>query len=471
MRVWRGRRWTALLALFALAAANRGTLASPDPLQLSLGAALEHAFAAGESQVFTAGLDAGKAYLLTVEQRGIHLVVDLKGPDGGSLAAVDSPLDRWGIETILLRPAASGVHQVEVRAEKKGVGPGHCEIRLEEIRGERPDDLERITALTAMTQAGAILRREPTGSLEKILAAFQEARVHFQAAGDRPGEAEAIAGLAEITHRLGRQRQAVELFRETVSRWQEVGRPEREVVAWNDLGLTLWEMSELPGADEAFARGLEIAHRLGSAYDEATLRNDQCLVLHARGGVQPALPCYREALALYHQLGETQDEATVLNNLGFAFFNLGEPQPSEESYRQALAIRRATGDRPGEAQALNNLAVLFRSLGEVDQALKAYGEAQEILATLDDRRQEAATLNNLGVAYGAIGELERARIFLARALVLRRATEDRRGEIVTLNNTGWIERLAGEAEKAIPLHRQALEVARATRDTRNEGIS
>jgi CHAT domain-containing protein/Tfp pilus assembly protein PilF len=453
-----------------LAADGQGTLASPDlPLQLSLGTALERAFAAGESQALNAGLEAGKIYLLTVEQRGIHLVVDVKGPDAGRVAAVDSPLDRWGLETVLLHPTASGVFQIEVRAEKKGVGAGHGVLRLDEIPESASP--ERTAALTAMTQAGTILRREPKGSLEKILAAFQEARGHFQAAGDRPGEAAAVEALAAVSHKLRRQRQAVDLYRDAVSRWQELKRPEPEIQAWNELGLTLWEMSQLDGADEAFARGLDRAHGIGSAYDEATLRNDQCLVLHARGGVQTALPCYREALALFHQLGETQDEATVLNNLGFAFFNLGEPQPSEENYRQALAIRRATGDRAGEAQALNNLAVLFRSLGEVDEALKAYGEAREILATLDDRRQEAAALNNLGIAYGAAGEVERARLYLTRALELRRAVEDRRGEIVTLNNLGWLERKGGQAEKAIPLHQQALEVARATKDARNEGIS
>ncbi|HEY4594162.1 MAG TPA: CHAT domain-containing tetratricopeptide repeat protein, partial [Thermoanaerobaculia bacterium] len=223
--------------------------------------------------------------------------------------------------------------------------------------------------------------------------------------------------------------------------------------------------------EDALARGLALARRLGQPFGEADLRNNQCLVLHARGEVQPALDCYREAQARYHDLGETRNEATVLNNLGFAYFNLGEPQPSEESYRQALAIRRTTGDRAGEAQTLNNLAVLFRSLGEVDEALKAYGEAREILATLDDRRQEAATLNNLGVAYNAIGEAERARLYLTQALELRRKVEDRRGEIVTLNNLGWCLRGRGAVDEAISLYRQALEVARATSDARNEGIS
>lgn len=471
MRRRRGLRRAALAALFALAAGGESAQAPAAPALLSPGAALERAFAAGDTQVFDIELAAGRTYLLAVEQRGIHLVVDVRGPDGESLAAVDSPLDRWGIEMVLLRPTATGTYRVEVRAEKKGVGPGRCAIRLDKIPEPTAANRERVSALAEMTRAGTILRREPTGSLEKILAAFQAARGHFQAANDRLGEAEAVAALAEVTHRLGKQRPAVELYREAASRWQELGRPEREMMAWNDLGLTLWEMSELPAADKALARGIDLARRLGLSYHEADLRSNQCLVLHARSGVQTALACYREALALFHQLGEAKDEAAVLNNLGFAWFSLGEPHPAEESYQQALALRRATGDRAGEAQALNNLAVLYRSLGEIDEALRAYGEAREILATLDDRRQEAATLNNLGVAYTGIGEAERARLYLNQALALRRAVEDRRGEIVTLNNLGRLESRNGASDKAVSFHLQALEVARATSDARNEGIS
>jgi CHAT domain-containing protein/Tfp pilus assembly protein PilF len=457
----RGPRWAALTALCALATGGGGAQTPPAPVPL----------ASGDTRVFEIALAAGGTYALAVEQQGIHLTVDVRDPQGKSVAAVDSPLDRWGVEPVLLRPTSTGAYRVEVRAGTQGVGPGRCEIRLEEIPGSAPAGRERIAALEAMTRAGTVLRREPTGSLDKVLAALQEARGHFQAAGDRPGEAEAVAALAAVTHRLGKQSQAVELYRDAVARWRELQRPEREMVAWNDLGLTLWERSELPAADEALAHALDLARRLDAAYYQADARNNQCLVLHARGEVQPALACYREALALYHRLGETRDEATALNNLGFASFSLGEPGPAEGSYRQALAIRREIGDRAGEAQSLNNLAVLYRALGEIDQALKAYGEAREILATLDDRRQEASTLNNLGVAYSSIGESERARLYLTQALELRRKVEDRRGEIVTLNNLGWLERKSGAPAKAALLHGQALAVALAIHDARSEGIS
>ena len=77
--------------------------------------------AAGETRTFEIALAAGKAYALAVEQQGIHLTVDVRDPQGESVAMVDSPLDRWGSGD---RPpasqAATGTYRVEVRAPVEG---------------------------------------------------------------------------------------------------------------------------------------------------------------------------------------------------------------------------------------------------------------------------------------------------------------------------------------------------------------
>jgi CHAT domain-containing protein/Tfp pilus assembly protein PilF len=432
---------------------------------------VERALAPGETQVFEAALTTGTPYRIAVEQHGIDVAVEVRSLQGENHAAVDGPLERWGLEEIFLRPDADGVYRIEVRSDKKGVGAGRYGFRLDALAESTPAERELIAALEAATTAGGILARGDPGGSEKAFAAFQEARAHFRSSGDRRGEAETITALAALSRQMGRRKEAVELYREAASRWQELGLATREVRTWCDLGLTLWELSDLDAADTALARGLELARTQGDAFSEADLRNNQCLVIHARGELRAALDCYPEPLALFRRLGEAQNEAAVLNNLGFAQYNLGEPLLSEASYRQALAIRRAIGDRSGEAQALNNLAVLFRSLGETGSALTHYREALDILAVLDDRRQMAAALSNLGVAYTSLGEMERARIYLTQALDLRRAVEDRRGEIVTLNNLGWLESRSGAPDRAVPLHRQALELAQATSDRRHEGIS
>ncbi len=439
--------------------------------RITPGASIERSLAPGETHAFEVALSAGRAYRIAALQKAIDLVLSVHDPQAASVAAVDGPLERWGVEEILVRPEAAGVYRIEVRCERKGIGAGRYELALDEVSGETSAGRERIAALESMSRAGALLHRGTPGSLEPARAAYQEARDRFRALGDRRGDAEATTALAAVSRRMGRLKQAAELYLDAAALWQALDRPEREIRAWNDLGLTGWDLGDLPAADAALARGLDLARSAGDSYSEADLRQNQCLVMHARGEIRTALDCYREAQALFHRLGEAGDEGTVLNNLGYAFYSLGEPQPAEDHYRRALEIRRANGDRPLEAQTLNNLAVLFRSLGEIGTALTFYGEAREILAALDDRRQEATALNNQGVAYNSLGEAERARIYFKEALELRRKVEDRRGEIVTLNNLGWLERSQGESRAAVLYHRQALELARATSDRRSEALS
>lgn len=451
------RGWACGAALLALAAAS-----------IAPGAPVESSLTAGASLVFTARLDPGQTYLLAVEQRGMEVGVEVKDAGGESIAAVVGPLDRWGVETIVLHPPAAGVYTVQVHSEKKGVGPGRFMARLDVLPAATPAERERIAALTATSSAGAALRKQTSESLEQALVALQKARGHFSAAGDRRGEVEAANWLAAVSRRAGQQRKAAELFREAAARWHELNEPERELRAWSDLSLSLWEQSDLPGAEEALAHGRTLVRE---PYDEADLRNRECVIVHARGDVRAALGCYREALEMFQRLGESADAAAVLNNLGFAAYSLGEPGPAAESYRQALEIRRANENPAGEAQVLNNLAVLARSLGEVDSALADYAAAREILASLNDRRQEAIALNNLGVAYSSLGEVERARVYLEKALEMRRAVEDRRGEVVTLDNLGRLELAQNEPGKAIALYRRALDLAMATGDKRNEGTA
>ncbi len=470
-----------LLALAILGAFGLSSSPAPKPderLALLPGAPVEGALGAGEVRTFEVELAAGGAWRVSAEQRGIDCILSLLSPQGEILIAVDSPLDRWGTEEILWRPPSSGRYLVEVRSAALGVAAGSFQLRLEKAAEETGADRERLSALFALTRADEAWHGQASAGreegLQPVLADLESARGHFEAAGDAGGQAEALAALAAVSRRLGRLKEAEALLSDLATRWHDLQRPDREVRAFCDLGLTRWDLGKLQEAGAALAQGLALVHSLGDRFSEADLTNDRSLVQHAGGGIRDALPGYRESLAIFEQLGERGSQADVLNNLGYAHFQLGEPVPAEARYSEALKLRREIGDRRGEAQSLNNLAVLYRTLGETDRALAAYGEQREILAGLSgpgDRRQQAAALNNLGVLYGSLGEVERARLYLDQALALRHQVEDRRGEIATLNNLGLLERDRGEPAAALGFYRRARELAASIADRRTEAIS
>lgn len=461
----------AVLSAFGLASAPARP---PEPTALPSGQVIERTLGAGEAQAFEVDLSAGAAWRISAEQRGIDVVLSLSDVEGRSRIAVDGPLDRWGVEEILWRPPSAGRYFVRVRSAAVGVAAGSFRLRVEELAETTEAERERVAAFVALSRAGEALGGDPakgTPDLPAVLADLEEARRRFEAASDAPGAAEALASVAAVTRRLGRQKEAADLYAALAARWRELARADREVRALADLGLNLWDLGRLDEASSRLNEGLALARTLGDRFSEADLINDRSLVVHAGGGIRAALDGYRESLAMFERLGELGNRADVLNNLGYAHFQLGEPEPAEARYEEALAIRRAIGDRRGEAQSLNNLAVLYRGAGEIDRALAAYGEQREILRGLDDRRQQAAALNNLGVLYASLGEAERARLYLDQALDLRHVLEDRRGEIATLNNLGLLERDRGEPAAALDFHRRARELSASIADRRTEAIS
>jgi tetratricopeptide (TPR) repeat protein len=491
------------LAVAALSAQPAGPPA-PAPMStpgvraeaLAVGAGVERPLAPGETQAWSVGLAAGRPYRVAAEQLGIDVALAVYDAAGRRVAVADGPLERWGVEAVLVRPAAAGRFRVEIASRLRGVGKGRYRIVCDELKEATLAESEGVAALAAATAAGALLVEPPAhreGYLEAALEGFLQARAHSAAAGDRAGEAEAVTILAALSRRQGQRQQAADLYREAAELWRQLARPGREIRAWNDLGLCLWELGDLAAADAALAAGQTLAAAQGDVYDLADLRNNECLIVHARGDLRQAVSCYQEVVPRFHELGESRDEASVLNNLGFAYSNLGELRPAEDDYGQALALRRAAGDQAGVAQTLNNLAVLYRKLGDLDRALAHYAEEREIAARLDDRQQEAATLNNLGVAYKALGEVDRARAYFNQALTLRRALQDRRGEIATLNNLALLARPAGEplvlplaaparlapaaaaaaaaGATSAGLHLQALALARATSDKSAEALT
>jgi hypothetical protein len=66
----------------------------------------------------------GARLLVTVDQRGIDVVVEVAQTDGRILLAVDSPIDSQGPESVLLPAEATGPLEVRVLSPSPGVAPG-----------------------------------------------------------------------------------------------------------------------------------------------------------------------------------------------------------------------------------------------------------------------------------------------------------------------------------------------------------
>jgi len=474
--LWGGACLIAVLPLFGASSGAAGGSSGGVPLVAGRpgGGLLE----GGGADTFLLPPQRAPQWLLRVEQIGIDVVVEVMGPGGESLLAVDSPLGREGPETLLLiseaaglisgvsRPGTEGSYGIEVRSEKQGVPAGRYEIHLQELPAATAVDRLRLGAEEALTEAGQLFVGKEEGAHERALKKVDLALEALRHLEEESREAEVSFLKGSYFEALGDFRSAAEAYGETLALWRRQGNARGQARALDRLGLAHNFLGQNARALEYLEEALALRQALGNREREAETRNHLCLVLQRLGRFRIAGVCYETSLEVARELGDRELEARLLNNLGGIYQNLGEPAKTLDHYRRTLELQRDLGDGMGEGSTLNNLGFYHHQLGEVEEALLHYGSALSLFEGLENRYWQARTLNNFGFAYLALGEPERARSYLLRALPLRREVRDNAGEAVTLRNLGRASAALGRATQATLYSRRALGLSLGLGDQR-----
>jgi CHAT domain-containing protein/tetratricopeptide (TPR) repeat protein len=472
MRAWNVRvlrRAMAVSVLLAAAVPSSFFLAAqPARQELHAGAVLERRLAGGETHSFSIEAIPGARLLITAEQRGIDLVIDVLRPDGTTLLAVDGIVD--GPETLLLPAEAAGPFELRVRSPNPGVAPGDYSLRVEELGAST--SRERIEAERLMTEAAARFLEGTADSLRLGVGRYEEALALWSSSGDREREARCALALGDLHTALGQPRQALALYQRALDLFVELDDEPGQAAAWSNLGASRTALGDFAGGVEAQHRALELERSLGRLYQEGKILNHLGLAFHSQGELRQALGFYNQALVVFDRVGEHGLwRGKVLHNLAAVHMELGEAEEARESHRQILALQRHLGDPRGEAQTFNSLGVLYNNLGEFGQALEAYAPALAGFRRAGDRMREAAVLHNLGVAFHGLGDYQRALVHLEQALSLRREVGDRRGEVATEVSLGHVRLALGETAPALDSGQRAARLASESSDRNGEMLA
>jgi CHAT domain-containing protein/Tfp pilus assembly protein PilF len=458
-----------LLGAVLLAAAP-----APSPDLLMRGRPVEREMAAGESQVYEVALPASRAWRIAVEQRGTDVVVEIDGPDGKRLAAVDSPLDRQGPETALVETDEAGLYRITVRAREPGAPAGRYEIRVDELAGDSEADRHRLAAERAVTRAGERYLEGTPEARRQAIAEHRQALAEWRAMGDTDAkrqEARSLYALTVLSRLVNDTRQALAWGLEVLPLWQAQGDLLWEGATWNEIGLDHWLLGESAEGKTAFEKALALQRQSGDRYGEGVSLSNLCLMDLSRGELRAGLACYDHALPVLHEVQAQGLEGSALLSVGRVYDVLGEPDQARDRFQQALERMRATADRGGEARTLNHLGLLSFTLGDYQEATAHFGQALEMFRVLDDRRWQANVLHNLGLVYQSLGERPRALTYFGDALQLRREVGDAKGEAATLTGLAQVDILLGRPQEALTFAQAALALYRAGNDRFGEGFT
>ncbi len=138
-----------LLAVIALLPGPHHVLAQ-DVTRLDSDTLIWQELAAGEAHHYAIALDSGWFAFIAVEQRGIDVIVRVRGPDGAPVAEVDSPNGTQGIEPVLLFTELSGDYRIEVSPLNADAEPGRYTIGIERVEPVAATPAGRVDQLFAV---------------------------------------------------------------------------------------------------------------------------------------------------------------------------------------------------------------------------------------------------------------------------------------------------------------------------------
>lgn len=467
----------AAVCLTAVLAGTPPAAGAPAPLEDGQTLAATH----GATAEFRYVVDArsGHDYLITVEQRGLDLIVDVAAPDG-TTRSYDSPLRRDDRELALIEHAAAGPYVVTVRSnEYTGAVGGHA-IRLTDLTsGTDPRELE---AWRLMAGGGAANFQADAEGWAAAAAAYRRAAKLWVELGRPRDQAQALYSAAAVEYwQLYEWDESATTAAAAAELYRTAGRDGLYANALHLQGAALVESAletkhsaEAPGkptADtlfgEAFAlfeqaRGIQA--RLGNAYDLGLILNNFGYAHYNRGEFEDARKYWRQAATVMSDADEWTGELNPRGNLAGIDFEMGNVASAIDSFQRILGILPPGKSRMYRGAILDNLGISQLAFGNAESSLETFTSALEIQREIGDVEGQGRSLRGIGRTYYGLGEFDIAKTYLERALAIARQTKDGRNQEGVLRDLGNIAFLTRDYGTALDLHEQALDIVNSKSD-------
>jgi len=477
------------LALAGDAAAQASKPAKPIPLRKD-GRADERPMKGGDAQTYGIGLKTGDYCVIALTQSAVDLVATMTGPDGVTIADVDSPRRTTGDEVVEIVATKSGAHHVTARVVVPDAEPGSARIRVVEVRRATDADRRRVAALRVLERAEQARGEGTAASIETAKTAYEDAILRFRANGDRREIARSLLGLAKtMSTRAG------PTYREAAGAFRDAGDPAGEaealaateaeedvaaalnllprqsdrtveaLVLRNQAGMVFWQRNYKESQAIA-ARSAAAFKDLHDDWGYGRARRTYAMTVQELGNPRAALSEFEEVLELAERRQDWELQSLALGSLAYAWVYIGDRDRAFECYTRAIEIARRAGSRGTEGWQLIGLGQLHSARGQPEQALTVYFRGLELLREAGIEMDEGVALGAIGQAYSALGEREKGLTYRKQALEIFQRIGDKQEEAVQLLNLGAEYDRLGNGDEAELYLSRSLDLARQLKDRR-----
>ncbi len=237
---------------------------------------------------------------------------------------------------------------------------------------------------------------------------------------NRPAAADALFSLGDAAAVLSRRDEAVDYLEQALAMYEELGDSRGAMYAHVQLGSTLQERDDVPGALRQYEAAAAIAREQSWPQDEIYVLVQMARAAGAIGDRESVVSSYREAVEICRRHRLLKQEVQHTCALAGALREKGEPKEAEGTLERARQLCHELTPERDRAEALRWLAGQEQAFSQDDQAREHREEALAIYQDLGLKQEEARTLCDIGSRLAELGEYEVAQPILQRALAMYR---------------------------------------------------
>lgn len=423
-------------------------------VRLELGKSVERELRGGVAHSYSLPIPAGQFLHVRVVQRGIDVILTLVGPDGKTLAQVDSPNGTKGDEPIWYVTESPGNYRIEIGSLEAAASPGIYEIVVVELRPAVPDDRFYVDGRRLKADGDSLIAADDDESANRAFAKFEEAATSYRRINDFARRAAAIRELGNYGSNRNLET-ALGYFMEALALYESNGAKKETAETLLDIGLVYDDLQRVTEEVDAYHKALDVAVAI----------NDRRLQVHAKtelgrayamlGDNEQALKFLSEALKLTDGTDWHYEISKALMGLGNVYQALGDFVHAIEFQQRNLTFLEFSGQKKGIPAQLLNIGNTYSGQGNYQQALNYYERALAAFEAGGGLVGMSYALNNVGEVHLAEGHYEDALRYFERARQLKSKFLLR--DPVSLENIASVYRQQGKYSEALNYYRKSLD--------------
>ena len=429
---------------------------------LKSGEMVERKIAKDEMHAYTLELKRGELLHITVEQRGINVVLALAANDAKRkiIKQVDDAKSTDGTESLVFMAEADGEYIFGVFA--------HGESKPESgyvLKNTAP-------FVTAEEKRTAALELEKSGDAAYQKEDYNLAVLYHENALKLRQSLAATAETAQLLFNLGsdyfslkKYERAVEYYQKAAPIYLALNDKPNESYSLENVAIAFSNLKNYESSTLFYEQSLQIFRELKDQSNEADMLTRIGDNFYFLKRFKDALNYRRQALAIWREIKTAPEkESESLLFLGGVSSEISEFSDAASYYEQVLKISRDIKNRRLEMNALDGFGGVMVETGEYDKALAAFTDCEKIVVELKDRPEEARNAMNIGLVYTEIGQYDKPFDYYEKARKIAVELKDRSLEASLLMNNGSVYFRIGSYTESRDYYEKALKIGEEIND-------